>query len=65
MSKEIIELHSTSAITENTRDMIIRLRIPETSAKFKELINIACCYNADIGYERGTFYAKTYSNDAQ
>lgn len=64
MSKEITELQSTITVSANTRDRIIRLTIPETSTSFKKLINISCFYNADIGYENGIFYAKTYSNDA-
>ena len=38
------------AETKEAIDSIIRINLPEDYPDFGELINIACCYNADVEY---------------
>ena len=49
----IVEYMSTIVSDAETEDVIgsdIRIELPEDHPKFGELLNIACCYNANLLY---------------
>lgn len=51
------------AETGEKMDATIRIELPYDSPNFKELINIACCYNADVEYLDGMLVVKPYNKE--